>query len=70
MIIIKNDGKKRYQSWEAETMQDGSDGMGNYTAHSIGYGATEYEAKQNLRQQIDNLIKDLEKIKDQFNLFV
>jgi hypothetical protein len=65
MIEIKNDGKEKYQSWEAETIQDGCDGMGHYGAHFTGYGATENEAKENLIQQVDNLIKNLKRIKDQ-----
>ena len=65
MIETKNDGKERYQSWEAKTIQNGSDGMGHYDAHFTGYGETEYEAKQNLIQQVDNLIKNLKRIKDQ-----
>lgn len=64
MIETKNDGKEKYQSWEAEVQQDGSDGMGHYDAHFTGYGATEYEAKQNVVQQVDNLIKNLKRIKD------
>lgn len=68
MIETKNDGKEKHQSWEAKTTQDGSDAMGHYNAHFKGYGATEYEAKQNLIQQVDNLIKSLKRIKDQVDV--
>lgn len=68
MIETKNDCKEKYQSWEAETNQDGSDGMGHYNAQFTGYGATEYEAKQNLIQQVDNLIKNLKRIKNQVDV--
>lgn len=68
MIKTKNDGKEKYQSWEAETVQDGFDGMGYYNAHFTGYGATEYKAKHNLIQQVDNLIKKLKRIKDQVDI--
>ena len=65
MIEIKNDGKEKHQSWKAEINKEGSDGMGHYNTLFTGYGATEYEAKENLMQQIDNLIKNLKRIKDQ-----
>ena len=68
MIQTKNDYKGKYQSWEAETQQDGGDGMGHYNAQFTGYGATEYEAKLNLIQQVDNLIKNLKRIKDQVDV--
>lgn len=64
-IITKNDGKEKYQSWEAEFEQSGSDGMGHYNSDFTGYGATEYDAKVNLLQQVDNLIKNLKRIKDE-----
>lgn len=68
MIETKNDCKEKYQSWEAETNQDGFDGMGHYNAHFTGYGANEHEAKKNLIQQVDNLIKNLKRIKDQVDI--
>lgn len=69
MIRTKNDGKGRHQSWEAEIIQDGSDGMGNYHTFFSGYGATEYEAKENVIQQVDNLIKNLKRIKDELDIW-
>ncbi|MBN4061699.1 hypothetical protein JYU20_00695 [Bacteroidales bacterium AH-315-I05] len=65
MIETKNDGKGRCQSWEAETNQYCLNETGHYNAEFTAYGATEYEAKQNLIQQVDNLIKNLKRIKGQ-----
>lgn len=55
--IVTNDNKEKYQSFEANVNQDGNTGMGHYDASFTGYGANEYEAKQNIIEQIDNLIK-------------
>ena len=63
MIKTKNDCKEKYQSWEAEIIDDSTEGMGNYNVFFTGYGATEYESKQNVIQQVDNLIKKLNRIK-------
>lgn len=68
MIRTKNDGEERYQSWEAEIIENGSDSMGNYNTFFSGYGATEHEAKENVIQQVDNLIKNLKRIKDQVDI--
>lgn len=65
MITVTDDKKEKYQSFEANVNQDGSTGMGHYNASFTGYGANEYEAKQNLIDQVDNLIKNLKRIKDQ-----
>lgn len=64
MIKTKNDGKEKCQSWEAETQQNGGTVTGYYNTQFIGYGATEYESMQNLIQQVDNLIKNLKRIRD------
>ena len=63
-IKIKNDGKGRAQSFEAFYSLDGSDGWGFYEAKFEGYGANEFSAKNNLVQQVDNMIKNLKRIKD------
>jgi len=68
MIETKNDGKEKYQSWEAEIEDNGSDGMGHYNVIFTGYGATEYESKMNVIQQVDNLIKKLKRVKDQLDI--
>lgn len=67
-IIIVNDKKEKRQSWEAHYNQDGSTPMGHYNSNFSGYGADEYEAKQNLIEQVDNLIKNLKRIKDQIDI--
>lgn len=64
MITIKDDGKGKSQSVEASISQDGSTHMGYYLASFTGYGASEYEAKLNVIEQVDNLIKNLKRIKD------
>ena len=68
MIETKNDGKERYQSWEAEIRDDGGDGMGHYYANFTGYGANEHESKMNVIQQVDNLIKKLKRVKDELDI--
>ena len=67
-IIIKNDGKEKYQSWEATLVRSGGDGKGYCDANFEGWGANEYEAKSNLIQQVENLIKDLKRIKDEIEI--
>ena len=52
------------QSFEAKIDQVGSTGDGHYDCFFIGYGHNEYEAKQNVIEQVDNLIKNLKRIKD------
>ncbi len=39
--------------------------QGWYNCDFVGFGATEYESKYNLIEQIDNLIKNLKRIKTQ-----
>ncbi len=68
MIETKNDGKEKYQSWEAEIIDNGGDGMGNYNVFFTGYGATEHESKMNVIQQVDNLIKKLKRVKDELDI--
>ena len=68
MISIKNDKKERFQSFEAEIEQNGNTGMGHYDCHFIGYGQDEFEAKQNVIEQVDNLIKNLKRIKNNVNV--
>jgi len=65
IIKIKNDGKERYQSFTASVSQDGSTSMGHYTTYFEAYGRNEYEAKANVVEQVDTLIKNLKRIKDQ-----
>ena len=64
MITIKNDKKEKSQSFEAKIDQVGSTGDGYYDCFFVGYGYNEYEAKQNVIEQVDNLIKNLKRIKD------
>jgi hypothetical protein len=65
MITITDDKKEKYQSFEVNINEDGFTGMGHYNAFFTGFGANEYEAKQNIIEQVDNLIKKLKQIKDQ-----
>ena len=64
-IKVTNDGKEKHQSWEAKLEQSGSDGKGHYDTLFVGYGINEYEARTNILQQVDNLIKNLKRIKDE-----
>lgn len=64
-IKITNDGKQKAQSFEAELELDSVDYWGFFKTEFIGYGANECSAKMNLIKQIDNLIIELNKIKDQ-----
>ena len=69
MIKTENDHKEKRQSWTATIDElDGGDGTGHYTAYFQGYDATEYQAKQNVMQQVDNLIKKLKRIKDSLDV--
>jgi hypothetical protein len=64
-IIIRNDGKENHQSWEATLVKSGGDGKGYCNINVEGWGANEHEAKSNLIQQVDNLIKNLKRIKNE-----
>ena len=68
MIETKNDGKGRYQSWEAEMTDNSSDSVGHYNVIFTGYGATEDESKLNVIKQFDKLIKKLKRIKDELHI--
>ena len=68
MIETKNDGKGEYQSWESEIIDDNLSDMGNYVASFAGYGSTEHESKINLINQVDILIKKLNRLKEQLDI--
>lgn len=64
-INIKNDGKQKDQSCEAEIeLNSKSTYWGFFKANFNGYGANEWSAKMNLIQQVDDLIKELQNLKD------
>lgn len=55
MIKVHNDGKEKYQSWEATMDVNALEGMYHGDAHLSGYGATEQEAVNNLLSSICDL---------------
>jgi len=64
-IKVTNDGTSRAQSCKATVkLESDSKSWGHYKANFSGYGANEYSAAMSLIQQIDNLIIELQKIKD------
>jgi hypothetical protein len=64
-IKVTNDGKQKAQSCEAELELDSeSTYWGLFNAKFKGYGVNDYSAKMNLVQQIDDLIIQLNKIKE------
>ncbi|MCA2656606.1 hypothetical protein [Microcystis sp. M061S2] len=65
-IKVSNDGKQNAQSFEAELELNSTiHYWGHFRAEFSGYGANEWSAKMNLIEQIDNLIIELNKIKNQ-----
>jgi len=50
-VTIQNDGKGRWQSFEAS--------LSLWQVDSIGYGATEAEAKQQLVDKINKVVKEI-----------
>lgn len=64
-IKVKDDGKKRAQSCEAKIELTSKDTYwGHFRADFSGYGANDWSAKMNLIQQVDDLILELQKLKD------
>lgn len=64
-IKVTNDGKNKAQSYEAEIELDSNlTYWGYYTSKFTGYGANEWSAKMNLIQQVDDLLIELNKLKD------
>jgi len=49
MIVIKNDCKQRYQSFEAKLDINIMTPMGDASLQMIGYGANEEEARKELK---------------------
>lgn len=64
-LKLKNDGKQRAQSWEAEIeLSSENHAWGHFLAQFSGYGVDEWSAKMNLIQQVDDLIVELQKLKN------
>ena len=64
-IKIKNDGKQRAQSCEAEfELSSKNNTWGHFSAEFSCFGANEWSAKMGLIQQVDDLIAELQKLKD------
>ena len=64
-IKLRNDGKQKAQSCEAEVeLSSKNHAWGNFRAEFSGYGANDWSAKMNLIQQVDDLIVELQKLKD------
>lgn len=57
-ITTKNDGKGKAQSWEAELVVNSeSTYWGSYNLFLTGYGSDEFLAKENLKQQFNDLLE-------------
>lgn len=65
-IKLRNDGKQKAQSCEVEIELSCSknNAWGHFRAEFSGYGANDWSAKMNLIQQVDDLIVELQKLKD------
>lgn len=65
-IKLRNDGKQKAQSCEAkiELSCSKNNAWGHFRAEFSGYGANDWSAKMNLIQQVDDLIVELQKLKD------
>ena len=64
-IKLRNDGKQKAQSCEAEIeLSSKNHAWGHFRAEFSGYGANDWSAKMNLIQQVDGLIVELQKLKD------
>ena len=64
-IKLRNDGKQKAQSCEAEIeLSSKNHAWGHFRAEFSGYGANDWSAKMNLIQQVDDLIVELQKLKD------
>ena len=69
IIKIENDHKEKRQSWTATIDEVSSgDGTGHYNCYFQGYASTEYQAKINVIKQVDNMIKNLERIKNEIQV--
>ncbi len=55
-IKTHNDGKEKWQSWEAWLDTNDGWGDGHYSCTFYGYGATEEEAVYNCKNSIMNFI--------------
>jgi len=65
-IKVTNDGKNKAQSCEAEIeLNSKSTYWGTFSSKFTGYGANEWSAKMNLIQQVDDLLIELNKLKDE-----
>lgn len=64
-IIITNDGKSKAQSCEAKIQFNSPfKYWGYYECYFVGYGGNEWSAKMQLIDQINNLISELNKLKE------
>ena len=61
-IEIHNDGKGKYQSWEAKAILNHEVTNAWSIMEVEAYGATEQEARQNLGKLIKSLVQDLTQI--------
>jgi hypothetical protein len=65
MINVINDEKLRAQSFKAELeLKSKYQSWGHFYAEFSGYGANDYSAKMSLMKQIDDLINELNTIKN------
>ena len=65
-IKLKNDGKQRAQSCEAEIELCSKNRVwGHFKAEFSGLGVNEWSAKMKLIEQVDTLITELQKLKEQ-----
>lgn len=63
VIKTKNDGKGKAQSWEAElSINSELNYWGSYNLFLIGYGADEWSAKENVKQQLNDLLEKTQKL--------
>ena len=64
-IKLRNDGKQKAQSCEAEIeLSSKNNAWGHFRAEFSGYGVNDWSAKMTLIQQVDDLIVELQKLKD------
>lgn len=58
-ITVTNDGKGKYQSYEAVLSLSSGDSMSHCTCDVTAYGVTKEEAITNLKSIVKNMINDL-----------
>lgn len=64
-IKLTNDGKQKAQSCVANIeLSSKTHSWGHFYTEFTGYGANDYSAKMNLIKNVDDLIIELQKLKD------